>query len=212
MNKSADKKVLHEWEDLYNQPGQSHKNRYPDGDIIRFVMRNFSSGERKNIRILDLGCGWGNNLRFLCDEGFEAWGIDGSAKACHHCLTISPNVLLGNLTHLPFADEFFDAAIDRNSIQCNTIDAVQAIVQEAHRVLKPGGLLHSIILAQTNQPERFHAHYLTSPKSKLSRKAVERIFAPFSSLEIDYDQRTYEGGQLCLYQWHITGRKGTSSP
>ena len=207
MNKSTDERTLHEWEDLYRQPGQSHKNRYPDGDIIRFVMRTFPGGERKNKRVLDLGCGWGNNLRFLCDEGLEAWGIDGSATACRHCLTISPNVLLGNMAHLPFNDDFFDAAIDRNSIQCNTINAVQPIVLEAHRVLKPGGCLYSIMLAQTNQPERFHAYYLTSPRSRLSRQAVERIFAPFSSLEIDYDERTYEGGKLHLCQWHVIARK-----
>ena len=196
-----------EWEELYSQPGQSQKNRYPHEDIIRFVMRNFSREERKSVRILDLGCGWGNNLHFLHDEGFEAWGIDGAVTACRQCSTITPRVVLGSMVHLPFANELFDAAVDRNSIQCNTIDAVQAIVRQVQRVLKPGGVLYSIMLAQTNQPQCFHAYYLTSPRSKLSRETVEQIFAPFSSLEIDYSERTYNGGDLFLYQWHITARK-----
>ena len=208
MSKSVDDaRARREWEELYSQPGQSHKNRYPDGDIIRFVMRNFANGERKGVRILDLGCGWGNNLRFLHDEGFEAWGIDGAVPACRQCSTITPRVVLGSMVHLPFANELFDAAVDRNSIQCNTIDAVRFIVRQVHRVLKPGGALYSIMLAQTDQPQRFHAYYLTAPKSNLSREIVEQIFAPFSSLEIDYSERTYNGGDLFLRQWHITAKK-----
>lgn len=208
MSEPMDVRARREWEELYHQPGQSQKNRYPDGDIIRFAMRNLSKGERRSARVLDLGCGWGNNLRFLHDEGFEVWGIDGSATACHQSSTITPRVVLGSMVHLPFANESFDAAIDRNSIQCNTMDAVRAIVQQVHRVLRPGGVLYAIMLAQTNQPQGFHAYYLTSPAFKLSRETVEQIFAPFSSIEIDYSERTYDGGELFIYQWHITARKG----
>ncbi len=205
--RATDVRVRREWEELYNQPGQFHKNRYPNDDIVRFVMRNFSKGERRSMRILDLGCGWGNNLRFLHDEGFEAWGIDGSATACCQCFTITPRVVLGSMIQLPLASDSFDAVIDRNSIQCNTIDAVQSIVRQVHRVLKPGGVLYSIMLAQTNQPQCFHAYYLTTPQSELSREMVEQMFALFSSLEIDHSERTYNGGDLFLHQWHITARK-----
>ena len=33
------------------------------------------------LRVFDLGCGGGNNLKFLHELGFEVWGVDASAKA-----------------------------------------------------------------------------------------------------------------------------------
>ena len=53
--------------------------KYPGEELIRFIARNFyAAPNRKDIRILEVGCGTGANLWFLAKEGFNAFGIDGS--------------------------------------------------------------------------------------------------------------------------------------
>lgn len=207
MTKSDTNEVIQEWESLYAKEGGAHKNRFPDPDIIRFSLRTFPESERQGIRILDLGCGWGNNLSFLKYAGFEAWGIDGSKTACRQSRGVTKCISQGSLMHLPFPTDTFDAVVDRNSAQCNTKKDVARIIREVHRVLKPGGSLYSIILARTNEPQRFHAKYLTTPDSMLGKKDLVGLYDRFTRIEVDYSERTYDGGALEMFQWHVTAVK-----
>ena len=56
-------------------------NRYPYDRVVSFILNNFSSGNRSTKRILDLGCGGGNHIKFLAEEGFNYYGIDGSEES-----------------------------------------------------------------------------------------------------------------------------------
>ena len=67
------------WEAIYQTRGC---NRYPSEEVIGFIMRHFSKvPDRKQVKILEIGCGQGANLSFLAREGFDAYGIDGSKTA-----------------------------------------------------------------------------------------------------------------------------------
>jgi len=200
-------RTLREWDDIYRQDGVSHKNRYPDTNVVAFMARNVGEQDHAAVRVLDLGCGWGNHLKYLQSEGYDAWGVEGSSTACEFCKTITSQIVCGRLDALDFKDGFFDVAVDRNSIQCNTLDVVEQILSETWRVLKPGGLLYSIILAQTNKPDAFHAYYLESPASRLEREKVEELFSRFSAVDVDSEKRTFRGGDLQLEQWHVVARK-----
>ena len=109
------------WEKLYRKETTRHKNRYPNTEVVSFILKNFGNKNRRMITILDLGCGWGNNLKFLYAEDFDAYGIDKSETAVSHCKTICDNVVVGDIADIPYPDEFFDAVIDRNSMQ-NVLD------------------------------------------------------------------------------------------
>lgn len=53
--------------------------KYPSEDLIRFIARNFYKVEnRKNVKILELGCGPGANIWYLAREGFSFCGVDCS--------------------------------------------------------------------------------------------------------------------------------------
>lgn len=207
MSTTKDRRSHEEWDAIYRTQGFAHKNGYPDSSVVAVTTRAFGREGHDQVKVLDLGCGWGNHLRFLCAEGYDAHGIDGSETAISHCRSITPQVVCGSFLDLPYADATFDAVIDRNSIQCNTLDVVEAVIGEVHRTLKPGGMLYSILLSHTSQPEAFHAYYLESPATRLEHEQVEELFARFSSRVLDQEKRTYNGGDLTVEQWHVIARK-----
>ena len=69
--------MVESWDEVYSSEGNNHKNIYPDVEIIRFLAKNFPLSNRSK-KILDLGCGWGNNLNLLKDKKFDYYGIDYS--------------------------------------------------------------------------------------------------------------------------------------
>jgi SAM-dependent methyltransferase len=137
------------WEEVFrSQPW----GKYPSEDVIRFVARHFYKvPDRGSVKILEVGCGTGANLWYIANEGFAAYGIDGSASAIATCRQRMDAEVLGwkgvltegDVCSLPYSDDFFDAVIDNECIYANLYDDARRIYQEAHRVLKPGGKLYS---------------------------------------------------------------------
>lgn len=91
---------------------------------------------RRDLRILDCGCGAGHNLELLKPYG-RAFGFDLSggglqiAKARRHPLAQA------DATHVPFASGSFDLVTSFDVLQCVPDDA--GAVREMARVLRPGG-------------------------------------------------------------------------
>lgn len=140
------------WDEIYKiKKERGSFNKYPTEHIVVFIAKNFyKAPDRKTIKILEIGCGSGCNLVYLAKEGFDAYGIDHSADA----VAMSKEFLLKNAsaartemccaTALPFPDNFFDACVESNSIHCNSSDDIRLIINELHRVLKPGGKFFGI--------------------------------------------------------------------
>ena len=55
--------------------------KYPSEPVIRFVARNYYNRERKDVKILDFGCGTGRHTWYLAREGFDTYAFDGSKSA-----------------------------------------------------------------------------------------------------------------------------------
>lgn len=133
-------------------------NKYPFTEVVSFVMRTYGNAEdRTKIRILDLGCGGAHHLLFLAKEGFDYYGIDGATES----IQIATEVLkknnfdvsklrVGTFEDLPYEDNFFDCVIDRGSLICNRIADLSPIIDQIHRVMKPGGKCFNMMLHETN--------------------------------------------------------------
>ncbi len=92
------------------------------------------------VRLLDAGCGTGNNLRHLAALG-RTTGVDLSSEALRFCRSRGVTVAGGNLMALPFAAAAFDCVTSFDVLYHRWIEDDGAAVSELARVLKPGGLL-----------------------------------------------------------------------
>lgn len=137
------------WEtNIYSQGKQL--NKYPYDSVVSFIFKNYSKLseiEKRNIRVLDLGCGSGNNSLFLSDFGFETYGIDISPSAIEFAekesdkLRAKINFTIGNINKLSYEDNFFDLVIDRSSLTCCPEENLEETINEISRVLKVNGIL-----------------------------------------------------------------------
>jgi len=133
------------WENQICGSG-NHFNRYPYDQVIRFIYRNYPRNkERKNVRVLEMGSGAGNNLWFASREGFSVTGIEGSSTAVEFARkrfadeNLDGNFVVGDFTNLPFENNFFEITVDRAFITCcGWEDTIKAVCR-VHCVLVPGG-------------------------------------------------------------------------
>lgn len=186
-----------EWEKTYSSNNFHNKNEYPDTELVTFLMNNFGKiKDKSKIKILDLGCGWGNNLSFLKEKGFDYYGIDFCKTAVEQCKKYFKNILCGDISNLPYEDNFFDCVFDRCSIQHNSFKKQKKIILEVKRVIKKGGKFFSILISETTKPFDFETSYLNEEK-------VRELFSIFKTYTLDYTIRTFNNQKDSTKWWNI---------
>jgi SAM-dependent methyltransferase len=97
-------------------------------------------------RVLDIGCGIGTEATFLAVQGFEVSAIDISEQAIEQAQYLADfygthvDWHVGDVLHMPFADEQFAIITDRGCFHCIRPDERHDFAREIGRLLKPGGL------------------------------------------------------------------------
>jgi len=186
-------------------------NRYPFEHVVGFVMANFSLRERSQIKILDLGCGGGNHVKFLADEGFDYYGADGSDASIQLTLNHVGERAVGKLNvvdfaNLPYEADFFDGLIDRQSMGHNRLSDIIKIIAEIYRVLKPSGKYHGHVFGLNdggfvNGEKNGSNDYFNFSCGHFSKaylvhgfdyNEIKQLFAAFSDVSIQR-QVTYDG-------------------
>jgi ubiquinone/menaquinone biosynthesis C-methylase UbiE len=135
----------HFWEENIYSKGL-HLNKYPYDNVVSFVFRHYPRQmARKDVKILEVGSGAGNNLWFAAREGFDVTGLDISPSAISFCKkrfledNLQGKFIVGNFVSLPFESSSFDLVIDRGSLTCCGLTDVVTAVEEIARVLKKNG-------------------------------------------------------------------------
>ena len=136
------------WERKY---ASGHVQSYPWDQVVSFIFRYAPKDvPRKEICVLEVGCGSGANLWFAAREGFKVTGIEGSETAIKNAKkrflkeNLEGEFHVRDFTNLPFTNEVFDLVIDRDSLCCVGIRAQKKAISEIHRCLKEDGVfLHS---------------------------------------------------------------------
>jgi len=93
--------------------------------------------------VLELGCGTGNYIRALCERtGCAGWGLDPSEAMLAQARTGDPGRLCWICTpaeHIALADAQFDLTFCVDVV--HHLGNRAQVFEEAHRVLRPGGVL-----------------------------------------------------------------------
>jgi SAM-dependent methyltransferase len=179
-------------------------------------------------RILDLGCGYGRALGLLFERGYHNLiGFDPAAAMIAMACERFPAITFEELVsppHLDLPDLSLDAVLLFSVLTCvPTDDGQRAIVSEAVRVLRPGGLLYiSDLWLQTeernreryNRDERKYGTYgvFDLPEGVTVRhhdpRWIEALTRDFDELALDpIDVQTMNGNPAKAFQWFGLKRK-----
>ncbi len=103
-------------------------------------MASFPTGAH----VLELGCGNGQTTLLLQQLGYHAIGIDRKA------ISEASHVQEGDMLHLAFPKESFDVVVAECSMSAS--GDVPAALEQAYRVLKPGGhlLISDVFFPETD--------------------------------------------------------------
>jgi SAM-dependent methyltransferase len=162
--------------------------RCPYDVVFSFIYRNINKDvARSSIRILEVGCGAGNNIWFGAKEGFLMTGIDGSREAIEYARNrlikdgLNADLTVGDFTSLPYPANSFDLVFDRAGLTHCGFSQAKKAVQEIHRVLTPGGKF-------------FFNAYSKSHSTAQSGHLIE------DNLVVDANSGSISGfGQICFY-------------
>lgn len=110
--------------------------------VFRFrAVEKRIAASRPGFRVLDVGCGRGDNLRRLVRYGGEATGIEPNPERVEEAKAVA-RAEVGVGEQIPLPDERFDMVYISHVLHhAHDVDRVLA---EAHRVLAPGGCLFVI--------------------------------------------------------------------
>jgi ubiquinone/menaquinone biosynthesis C-methylase UbiE len=152
------------WSELPDAPPEDYERRRA------FLLASLAPGSR----VLDVGCGAGWFCAALEAGGFGVVGVDVAGEAIRRARERCPSVEFALVAEhppheLPYADGSFDAAWLGETLE--HVQDVIALLEEIHRVLKPGGRL----IVTTPDHGR-----LLRLRFALSTRAFERHFEPRS--------------------------------
>lgn len=132
--------------------GGKQINKYPDHTIIPLLM-SVPEKQRSGMRVLEVGCGAGNNLWMAAREGFFVFGVDISLTAINYAKKrfsddgLTGEFIVGDCEELMWEDNTFHIVIDRAAITHNDFTKASRIIGEVSRVMKPNAVFRSVIFS-----------------------------------------------------------------
>lgn len=129
----------------------------------------------KDIKVLDVGCGTGYSVNYLCEKGFDATGIDFSEEIINlgkeRYKGISIKVMDAN--KLDFPENYFDLILFECSL--SVMQDPEKILESCKKLLKENGLilLSDFFIKQTNLDEDIYTlNYWNKVFSDLNFKTI----------------------------------------
>jgi 2-polyprenyl-3-methyl-5-hydroxy-6-metoxy-1,4-benzoquinol methylase len=111
-------------------------------DLINLVKQGKINGQK----ILDIGCGSGDNAIYLAKQGFEVTGIDYAKKGIQLAKSraekshTSVDFLVGDAFNLSWLNYQFDTVIDYGLYHNIPLEKLDKYLSSVEQVIKPNGL------------------------------------------------------------------------
>lgn len=112
--------------------------------MVAVLFKNFGK-DLRGIRILELGCGAGNNLWFAARHGAEVVGIDGSESAIKFCKerfkkeSLPGRFVVQSFENTSLLTDKYDLIIDRAALTTVNLETVKNVFNNIYFLLKETG-------------------------------------------------------------------------
>ncbi len=171
------------WEDAYKTRPPWDIGR-PQPAFVELVQ----AGELNKGRVLDVGCGTGENALYLAEETFSVIGVDLSTRAIDAAKVkaierkLKADFRTGNAISLDFKNGYFDNAIDSGLFHTFNDNDRVGFAHEIARVLKTSGRYFMLCFSD-KEPTNWDG-----PR-RVTREEIEATFSPL--FNINYIKDTY---------------------
>jgi SAM-dependent methyltransferase len=125
-------------DDLLELTRQAQATHFWFRGFRRFVapaLRDLAGG-RTDLRLVDCGCGVGQNISLLEPFG-EAMGFDLMAGGAASARASGHAIVRADVVNIPFPSDAFDIATSFDVLQC--VEQDEAAIREMARIVRPGG-------------------------------------------------------------------------
>jgi ubiquinone/menaquinone biosynthesis C-methylase UbiE len=144
---------------------------------------------RRDLRLLDCGCGTGYNMKTLLLPYGRAFGFDLVPDGIRRARSVGRPLVRADIQKIPFKSDTFDVATSFDVVQSVPDD--RAALQEMARVLKPGG---SVVLNMTAMDIMRGDH--SDVWGELRRYTPERVVPILSAAGLEPVKINYLFGSL----------------
>lgn len=169
------------WDEAYKEKA------HWEGRVTK-AARNLSALLNKKDKILEIGCGSGDDSIFLAKKDFQVWGIDISKLAIKKAKSSGKlknlRFSLGDVENLKFKDDFFGGVLCMWVLHSTTANLKKGS-KEIHRVLKKGGI--SIIGVMLNM--KYYDGKIEKFKSKKEILDAFKNFKIIKKMERESDDK-----------------------
>jgi SAM-dependent methyltransferase len=165
----------------------------------------------KGLRVLDVGCGAGAMVRRLRFLGAEALGVECGAVMLSAALAADPDhagdYLDGVAEDLPVPDESVDVVCFFRSLHHVPVASMAVALTEAHRVLRPGGVLYVVEPAASGP--NFELSRLVDDETEvraMARKALDDVGSIGLTTDEDASYTTRSVySDIAAWEAHVVG-------
>ena len=189
-----------------------------------WLNRHLKALARTGPRLVDLGCGTGDDVRVLAREGFWTVGLDFAWNGLTFArdLFARGRYVQADLRgrRLPFRDGSFDAVIARCALHYFTAAQTQKVVDEIARILVPGGALAFVVNSAESLRRKMRYDYrevkTLEPRTVRFKDGLVRHFFTEPELRrllrVAFDTEYAHEGEFAQYDerriaWTVRARK-----
>lgn len=166
------------WSEFHKNRLESNYPLWPVEAMVKVFFGNYLENKPKlerGMKVLDIGCGFGNNLLPFYVKGLKCHGVEISQEI----VDVAVQALAGRSIHdmefkvgnnrsLPYPDDFFDILISNNVIHYESSEEnILKAFLEYKRVLKKGGTLFLMTVGPEHTIYK-RAKYLGEQRNQIS--------------------------------------------
>lgn len=175
---------------------------YQECEVQEHNARNlFETFNLKGAKVLDLGCCFGYEVKYLNKLGADAYGCDISHYAVQHAYD-KKRIKWGDIVdHLPYPQDSFDFIYSLSTFEHLDPNKIKKTLIGIRRIMKKGGMLF-VVVSVPNDPEFFDDKSHRIGESEVWWE--QQFLSVFVSVNKTLAKKFYEQSEEAKqWNWHI---------